>query len=157
MGSISGIFQGHIIELKNRGIQKLKQFSIYYSHDFKLQIVLTNLDTQILQYIQIYTILNGGSKSLLGWMPILCPVKIIASLSSPKLGRAKLLIRNLGIHLVQFQLVLSSPVRFKKFLVIYHSIDQSGQFIGINQLVARFYWHAQILAWQKLVAKLSRL
>ena len=68
-----------------------------------------------------------------------------------KLGHAKVLAKNLGTHLVWCQPIISYLARFKKFLVTYQNFDYNDKFLGMNQMIAKSFWHALILAWQILV------
>lgn len=80
--------------------------------------------------------------------------KIMASqyIGLPKLDHAKMLAKNLGAHLVWCQPIISSFARFQKFLVTYQNFGYSDHFLGMNQMIAKIFWHALILTWQKLVA-----
>ena len=63
-----------------------------------------------------------------------------------------MLAKNLGTHLVWCQPIISSLTRFQKFLVTYQNFDYNDQFLSMNQMIAKAFRHALILAWQKLVA-----
>jgi len=80
--------------------------------------------------------------------------KIMASqyIGLPKLDHVKMLAKNLGTHLVWCQPIISSLAMFQKFLVIYQNFGYNDQFLGMNQMIAKSFWHALILAWQKLIA-----
>ena len=80
--------------------------------------------------------------------------KIMASqyIGLPKLDHAKMLAKNLGTHLVWCQPIISSLARFQKFLVTCQNFGYNDQFLGMNQMIAKSFWHALILACQKLVA-----
>ena len=63
-----------------------------------------------------------------------------------------MLAKNLGTHLVWCQPIISSLARFQKFLVTCQNFGYNDQFLGMNQMIAKSFWHALILACQKLVA-----
>ena len=80
--------------------------------------------------------------------------KIIAIqyIGLPKLDHVKMLAKNLDTHLVWCQPIMSSLAKFQKFLVTCQNFGYNDQFLGMNQMIAKSFWHALILAWQKLIA-----
>jgi len=74
--------------------------------------------------------------------------KIMASqyIGLPKLDHAKMLAKKLGTHLVWCQPIISSLAMFQKFLVTYQNFGYNDQFQGMNQMIAKSFWHALILA-----------
>ena len=50
-----------------------------------------------------------------------------------------MLAKNLGTHLVWCQPIISSLARFQKFLVTCQNFGYNDQFLGMNQMIAKFF------------------
>jgi hypothetical protein len=53
---------------------------------------------------------------------------------------------------ISFGLVPINTVFSCKVKETCHDFGQNDQFLDMNQLIAKSYWHVLILVWQKLIA-----
>ena len=85
--------------------------------------------------------------------------KIIASqyIGLPKLDHAKMLAKKLGTHLVWCQPIMSSLAKFQKFLVTCQNFGYNDQFLGMNQMIAKFFLACLDFGMEKIGSKPSRL